>query len=88
MRRTPAAFRSRTVTLQMTVKPVSEVIQNEITCEGATGQYKVKLSVPDWESQKLGFGVKQNGDLVFSENSPANHLQATFFDEESEVELD
>ena len=85
----PGDDRARTVTLQMTVKPISEVIQNEISCEGATGQYKVKVAVPDWESQKLGFGVKQNGDLVFSENSPANHLQTTIFDEEeSEVELD
>ena len=84
----PGDDRARTVTLQMTVKPVSEVIQNEITCEGATGRNKVKLSVPDWESQKLGFGVKQNGDLVFSENSPANHLQTTIFDQESEVNLD
>ena len=85
----PGDDRARTVTMQLSVKPVSDVIQNEITCEGATGNYKVKVTLPDWESNKLDFGVKQNGDLVFSENSPANHLQTTIFDEEeSEVELD
>ena len=78
----PGEDRARKVTMELDIKPVSDVIQNEITCEGATGMYKVRVRVPDWESSRLDFGVRQNGDLVFSENSPGNHLQTTIFDDE------
>jgi hypothetical protein len=78
----PGDDRARKVTMVLEIKPVSEVIQNEITCEGATGKYCVRVRVPDWESNTLDFGVKQNGTLVFSENSPANHCQTTIFDDE------
>lgn len=81
----PGDDRARKVTMQLNITPISETIGNEISCEGATGKYLVRVRVPDWESNTLDFGVKQNGDLVFSENSPGSHLQTTIFDGESEV---
>lgn len=76
----PGDDRARTVTLQLVLKPVKEVHDNTISCEGARGVYKVRCKRPDYESQELDFGVRTNGMLVFSENSPANHKQPTFFD--------
>lgn len=74
----PADERARKVTLTLEVKPVKEVHENTISCEGARGTYKVRYRQPDWESQELDFGVRQTragGMLVFSELSPANHRQ-------------
>lgn len=77
----PADERKRTVSLAIDLTPVSETHGQVISCEGATGAYKVKLKIPDWESNKLDFGVKANGHLVFSSNSPKNHAQTTFLPE-------
>jgi len=75
----PADDRARTVTLQLVLKPIKEVHENTISCEGASGVYKVSCRRPDYESAVLNFGVRTNGMLVFSENSPANHKQTTIF---------
>lgn len=76
----PGEDRPRKITLQIDVVPVKEVIDNVLSCEGARGIYKVRYRQPDWESQELDFGVRENGMLVFSETSPGNHRQSTFFD--------
>jgi len=78
----PGDDRPRKITLQLCIKPVTETMNNTLSCEGAKGEYKVALSIPDWQSQTLDFGVRQNGMLIFSEESPANHRQRTILDEE------
>jgi len=78
----PGDDRARKITLQIEIKPVTETINNVITCEGAKGVYKVRLRTPDWESNELDFGVRENGMLIFSEDSPANHRQAQLFTDE------
>ena len=54
----PGDDRARKVTMVLEIKPVSETINNEISCEGAQGKYGVRLRVPDWESNTLDFGVR------------------------------
>ena len=74
----PTDDRARKVILTLEVRPVKEVHENTVSCEGARGTYKVRYRQPDWESQELDFGVRKTragGMLVFSELSPANHRQ-------------
>lgn len=80
----PGDDRPRKVTMTLELKPVMEVVNQSITCEGCTGQYAVRLRTPDWSSNKLDFGVRQNGTLVFNEHSPANHRQTTIFDNDED----
>lgn len=80
----PGDERARKITMQIDVVPVKEVIDNQLSCEGAKGVYKIRLRTPDWESGTLDFGVRQNGMLIFNENSPANHRQATFLEGDEE----
>jgi hypothetical protein len=80
----PGDDRARKISLTLEVRPVTEVCNNVLTCEGARGCYKVRLRIPDWESQTLDFGVRENGLLVFNEHSPTNHRQATFFEGEED----
>lgn len=80
----PGDERARKVTMEFQVTPVMELIDNQVSCEGAKGVYKVRVKVPDRESGLLDFGVRNNGMLVFNENSPANHRQATFLGEDEE----
>jgi hypothetical protein len=82
----PSDDRERKVTLSLAIKPVKEVVDNVISCEGASGAYKVQCAIPPWESQKLDFGVRENGMLVFSEHSPHNHRQVSFLDGSEEEE--
>jgi hypothetical protein len=80
----PTDERARKITLTLELAPIKEVIGNVISCEGASGKFKVRYRQPDWESLKLDFGVRENGMLVFAEMSPANHQQPTLFDREEE----
>lgn len=82
----PGDDRARKILLEIEVKPVSEIHGESISCEGAKGVAKVRLKLPDRESATLDFGVRKGVGLVFSENSPSDHRQATLFDEESEVQ--
>lgn len=80
----PSDDRKRIVRFELDLVPVREVTGQTVSCEGARGTYKVTVKVPPWESNELDFGVRQNGVLVFSENSPGNHRQPALFDEEDE----
>ena len=83
----PGDERQRKITLSLALVPVREVIANVISCEGAKGTYLVRVRIPDYESQPLDFGVRENGLLIFSENSPGNHRQTNLFsDSETEGE--
>lgn len=77
----PGDDRQRKVIFQLTLKPVAEIMGQTISCEGAQGAFQVRCKIPDWETQAVDFGVKQNGTLYFSEESPRDHKQTTIFDE-------
>ncbi len=76
----PADKRTRKVTLQINLLPVAQIHDKEITCEGAKGTVHAKLTVPDYETQTLDFGVKKGGHAYFADDSPGNHKQAMMFD--------
>ncbi len=82
----PADERARKLILQLSLKPKSEIVGQTVSCEGAAGVAQLRLKLPDYESQEVDFGVKQNGKLIFSEDSPRDHRQATMFDDESAAE--
>jgi len=82
----PSDKRARKLTLQLAIKPKAEIVGNSISCEGASGVAQLKLKLPDYETQEVDFGVRENGRLVFSEDSPTNHRQATLgFGEEDDA---
>jgi len=76
----PGDKRARKVTLQLTIAPICQTDENVLTCEGATGAAQIRVKLPDYESQALDFGVRQGGQLVFSEYSPKNHRQGSLFE--------
>ena len=81
----PDDDRGRTVTMELELCPVKEVVDNVITCEGAKGRFKMKCKLPQLETKVLDFGVKQNGILYFSEECPDNHRQTALpFDDDRE----
>ena len=80
----PADERARKLILQISLRPKSEIVGQTVSCEGAAGVAQLRLKLPDYESQEVDFGVKQNGRLVFNEDSPRDHRQSTMFDGEEE----
>lgn len=68
----------RTVALEVKFKPVIET--NTGACEGASGTFHIKSKVPERKSKTYDFGVKQNGELFWSENSPTVLDQSTIDD--------
>jgi hypothetical protein len=75
----PGDDRARVIKLEFALKPVAETHGEHVSCEGAKGVAKVKLKLPDRESSTLDFGVRKGGHLLYNENSPSNHRQATLF---------
>ena len=80
----PADDRIRKITMQLNLKPVAETVGNTISCEGAKGVFQMRLHIPDMETPEVDFGVRENGMLVFNEDSPREHRQGTFLPEEEE----
>ena len=80
----PTDDRVRTVTLTVKLKPVCEVFDTSVSCEGATGSFLCKSKIPDFETPEVDFGIKENGVLVFNPYSPRNHNQLTMFESEEE----
>lgn len=74
----PADDRVRRITLELQVKPVKQIRENAIFCDGARCICKVRLTLPDRETRTLDFGVRKTrhgGLFVFSELEPTNHRQ-------------
>jgi len=62
----PGDDRPRTVVLELKITP---------------GRFRIKCALPNWETQVVDFGVRNNGKLVFNEDSPRDHRQQTLLDE-------
>lgn len=84
----PTDDRARKVTVEISLKPKSEYDEDTRSVEivGATGQYRIKCSVPDRESKPLDFGLQTDGTLIFNENCPDNHRQRSLLPSEEETE--
>jgi len=81
----PADNRARKITFQLELKPVKEIEGNCISCAGARGTFQVRCKIPDYQTEEVDFGVKSNGIIYFSEESPKDHRQSTMaFDEGDE----
>lgn len=82
----PSDDRVRKVVLELNLSPVCDEEDRVVYCEGVKARYQVRTKVPDWESKTLDFGVRRDGSLVFNEDAPDNHKQATIpFAEEEEI---
>lgn len=81
----PSDDRARTITLTMTLTPTAVVDGQSVTCEGAKAIAKVKSKVPDYETQEIDLGVRENGGAVFSPTCPENHMQQELFEEPEEL---
>lgn len=73
----PGVKAARKVALELKLTPVAEVRGNTIDCDGAKGVFRIKSAIPEHETQAIDFGVRQDGSLVFNEDSPRDHRQAT-----------
>ena len=81
----PGDDRARTITLQINVAPTAVMDGQSVTCEGAKAVAKVKSKLPDYETQQIDLGVRENGSAVFSPTCPENHQQQEMFPEPDEL---
>ena len=75
----PGDGNARKVTLEVVVKP-------ETNDDGSADRVKLQIQVtskiPSYRTRVYDLGLRKNGVLVFSEDSPENFDQTTMFDEE------
>lgn len=75
----PGDVNARKVTLEVAAKPV---VNDDGSCERVKLQIQVTSKIPSYRTRVYDLGLRKNGVLVFSEDSPENFDQATFFDGE------
>jgi hypothetical protein len=73
----PGDKRPRKVTMEFVIVPV---VEENGSCEGVTGEFKVKTTIPHRQTKPYSFGLNRQGKLFFSEESPSNVDQTTFAD--------
>jgi len=78
----PTMKKARKVTLEVQLTPEPEFEGNTVNCYTAKGVLVVKSSVPDYATNEIDFGIRNNGELVFNPDSPGNHRQMTMLDDE------
>jgi hypothetical protein len=81
----PSDDRVRTVTLSVSIKPTAVVDGQITTCEGAKAVAKVKSKMPDYETQEIDLGIRENGSTVFAPACPEDHRQGELFPEPDEL---
>lgn len=81
----PGDDRLRTLTVTLAFKPIAVVDGQCVTCEGAKAIAKIRGKSPDYETQEIDLGVRENGSAVFSPTCPENHRQMAMFDEPDEL---
>jgi flagellar hook-basal body complex protein FliE len=83
----PGDDRARKLTLQLDIKPIKEVTDNVISCEGAGITVQLRLKIPDFQTKVLDIGVKQTGHAWFNADSPDNSRQTTLgFGDDSDAD--
>jgi hypothetical protein len=73
----PADKRPRKVTFEFVLTPMQE---EDGDCNHAEGHFRVKTILPHRQTKPYSFGLKKQGTLFFSENSPQNVDQLAFED--------
>lgn len=76
----PADKKPRTVTLELSIKPVVSPDSSIVEMEGADGEFTIKSKVPTRKSKTYSFRSNKHGQLAFSSESPENADQLTFSD--------
>ncbi len=76
----PADKKPRTVTLELSIKPIVAPDSSIIEMEGADGEFTIKSKVPTRKSKTYNFRSNKHGQLAFSSESPENAEQTTFED--------
>ena len=76
----PSDDRARTVTLTVTLKPTAIADGQSVTCEGVKAVAKVRSKKPDYETQEIDLGIRENGSMVFSPTCPENRRQQELFE--------
>jgi hypothetical protein len=75
----PGDANARKVTLEVAAKPV---VNDDGSCERVKLQIQVSSKIPSYRTRVYDLALRKNGVLVFSEESPENFDQKTFFDGE------
>jgi ribosomal protein L30/L7E len=78
----PGDSKARTVTLSIGLVPV---LESDLDCTEVKAQIQVTSKVPVHRTKVYSLGLRRNGGLVFSEDSPEAIDQATFFDGEPDA---
>lgn len=73
----PGDKRPRKVTMEFVI---IHCIGDEGQCDGVTGEFKIKTTIPHRQTKPYSFGINRKGQLFFSEESPNNVDQSTFDD--------
>lgn len=76
----PADKKPRTVTLELSIKPIVAPDSSIIEMEGADGEFTIKSKVPTRKSKTYNFRSNKHGQLAFSSESPESADQTTFDD--------
>ena len=74
----PGDKRPRKVVMEFVLEPV---LEQDGDCNHAVGHFRVKTMLPHRQTKPYSFGLKKQGILFFSENSPQNVDQLTFEDQ-------
>lgn len=75
----PGDGNARKVTLEVVAKPVTN---DDGSADRVKLQIQVTSKIPSYRTRVYDLGLRKNGVLVFSEESPENFDQTTMFDGE------
>jgi len=79
----PGEQNARKITLSVALVPV---IDDSGACDGVDATFDIRDTIPTRKSKRYSFGMKSDGRLYFSTESPDNVAQADFgFDEAAEA---
>lgn len=82
----PGDKRPRKVEMQLTLTPLTEIHGKSISCEGAKGVFVIRVTVPNYQTGEVDFGVRNTGALIFSPENPHDHRQTSLIEEDSSEE--
>lgn len=76
----PGDKKPRTVTLELTLTPITANNDGLVETEGCHGEFAIKSKVPTRKSKTYEFKANKAGHLSYSSNSPEAVDQTTFDD--------
>lgn len=76
----PGDQTARKITLEIKLSPV---LNADLTCDEVKAQIEASSAVPKHRTKEYSFGIRANGMLVFSQDSPDNVNQTTMLDDDN-----